>query len=194
MSLRIHHWLALVFLLIAAGLFIGGYPMPVFEYHERVATLKLTLERYGACFLVLALLVLELRIGQPIVVPGRKRLLAYGLGSVLAFAGLLIDALLRDIDRGIVTNVTELGPTIVLLIVIELALLLMLSAFLIRAALGVENAGILLRVLAFVFELMALVIALCALVGGDYVVLATAGGLALFFWYFLLGSHEKARR
>lgn len=218
MSLRPYQWLALVFLVVAAGLFTVGYPMPVFEHPERVAavnvqgagdaaaderfhrtveqerTLKPVLEGYGACFLILAVLTLELRLGRPVAVPGRARLLAYGLGPVLALVFLSLDALQRDLRRGLIPASVDPGPTSFLLMMVGVALLLVLAVFLVRVLLGVGNAGIVSRVLALGFGLLMLVVALCGLVGGDYVGLATGGGLAVFFWYFLWGSVVGKRR
>ncbi|MHA6196870.1 hypothetical protein ACX3YG_21175 [Pseudomonas wadenswilerensis] len=217
MSLRLYQWLAVVFLVVAAGLFTIGYPMPVFEHPERVAalnvqdagdeaaerfhraveqerTLKPTLERYGACFLVLALLTLELRVGRPVVVPGRARLLVYGLVPVVALVLLSLDALQRGLRRGLIPASVDPGPTSFLFMMVGVALLLVLAVFLVRVVLGVGNAGSVSRALALGFGLLMLAVAVRGLAGGDYVGLATGGGLAVFFWYFLWGSLVGKRR
>ena len=221
MSFDYRHWLALACLLPSLVLFAMSYDMPVFRDAGRIEALslrepgadyrlkserfnqavkealtpKLDMEACGACLLVLSLLTLQLPKDWRSRDVGRWRLLAYGFGTLLLFPVLAIDASMRDYWRGLYPAWADsIGMVWFGAVVLDLILLLVLAPFLYRASKGVQGAGMIYRGAAALLLLMCLAIGGAGLVSGGYVTLAAAGGLALFFGYFLLAATGTTRR
>lgn len=218
MSPDFRHWLALACLLPALLSFAKGYDMPIFKNPERIEGLyiyqkgpdyerqverfdqavkeeltpRLKLEERGLCFLALAILALQLPKGWRPATISRRRLMAYGLGCLVALPVLTIDQSIRDLDRGLFPEGgASLVPYWFAAVLLDMALLLLLAPFLYRACRGLQGAGRGLKGAAGLFALSGLLLAIASLRHWEYVLLTCAGLLTLFFTWFLLGTQTR---
>ncbi|MDG9881780.1 hypothetical protein N7650_02920 [Pseudomonas sp. GD04058] len=218
MSFDFRHWLALACLLPAILLLGISSDMPVFRDAARIEAInrhednvdyrlkterfnqavkeeltpKLKLEGYGMSFLLLSVFMMQIpRGGQS----GRRRLLIHGFGTLVLFPLLAIDMTIRDQVRNLYPAWGDsLGPAWLVIVLLDLALWLLLAPFLYQACRGMRGTGRVSRGVAALLALVCLVLSGVALATGDYVALAVAGGLLVFFGYFLRFAAENVRR
>ncbi|MDD1014533.1 hypothetical protein [Pseudomonas rubra] len=169
---------------------------------------KLRLEGDAACAVLLALwlwLLPVTRVGGAWVlkVASRRRMFAYGLTLVVGAPVLWADSALRDYDRGLYPHWADsMGIELFYALALGLLLLLLLAPFLISVGRGFGGGRqcrllapfsrwqvlALHKLAAAILLLTVLAWAAASLLAGDYVGVALALTLVLFFLNYLYGS------